>query len=216
MTEWIDLTQPIHPTMDKMEFLPCPETKRLSEQSDTSLQVTQLSLAVHTGTHIDAPNHAVSDGRDVADYSPDEWYRDGTVADVDVGPKEAIEVDDLGRARERISAGEVLVVRTGWQAHLESDIYAAHPYFSEELAAWLVDAGVAWVGMDFLTPDMPPDLRPDGFTFPVHTTLLEAEVLIVENLTNVAALPDRFSIAAAPLLIVGSDGSPVRAFARPH
>lgn len=215
MSEWIDLTQDIHPAVDKMEFLPCPETELLSEQSETSLQITHFSMAVHTGTHIDAPIHAVADGKDVAEFDAEKWYREGTVADVDVGPKEPIELSDVEPATDRIDPGEVLVVRTGWQKHIGTDTYADHPYFSQDLADWLVEMDVAWVGMDFLTPDMPPELRPEGFTYPIHTTLLENEVLIVENLTNVAALPERFTIAAAPLPIRGSDGSPVRAFARP-
>lgn len=67
---------------------------------------------------------------------------------------------------------------------VDDEAYFNHPYFAVELAEWLVDRDLTWVGMDFLTPDRQPELRPEEFTYPVHTTLLENDTLIVENLTN--------------------------------
>ncbi|MFB6069623.1 MAG: cyclase family protein [Halanaeroarchaeum sp.] len=216
MADWIDLTQDVHPEMERMEFLPCPEIVHLSEQSETSLQITELSLAVHVGTHMDAPVHAIDGGRSIDEFPPSKWHTDATVVDVDVGPESEIGLEAVRSAGDRLEPGDALVVRTGWQDHLGTDTYAEHPYFGRDLAEWIVDRDLAFVGMDFLTPDMPPDLRPAGFTYPIHTTLLDAEVLIVENLANVSALPETFTLVAAPLPIRGADASPVRAFARPR
>ena len=82
---------------------------------------------------------------------------------------------------------------------------------------WVVDRGVSWLGVDSLSPELPPQERPDGdFDYPVHTTLLESDVLIAENLTNLGAVAgERVEVNAVPLRLVGSDGSPVRVLARP-
>ncbi len=62
------------------------------------------------------------------------------------------------------------------------------------------------VGVDTTSVDHPP--------FEAHLALLGAGVLIVENLTNLDALPsDVFQFIATPLKIRGRDGSPVRAIA---
>ena len=54
-----------------------------------------------------------------------------------------------------------------------------------------------------------------GHPIPRHEILLGNALVIVENLTNLDKIPsDLFELSAAPLAIVGGDGSPVRAFAR--
>ena len=51
-------------------------------------------------------------------------------------------------------------------------------------------------------------------TLTVHHTLLEAGLILVENLTNLDRLPGRpFHFSALPLNLRGGDGSPVRAVA---
>ena len=49
----------------------------------------------------------------------------------------------------------------------------------------------------------------------VHHALLQqdVEIVIVEGLTNLDQLPERFTFAGFPLNIKGRDGSPIRAVA---
>lgn len=214
MSEFVDLSVDIHPEMDRMSFLPCPTVSRLSEQSETSLQVSAVSMPVHLGTHVDAPCHAIADGESVESVPVERWIRPGTVVNVDVEPRGEITRSQVAGAGDRLDPGDALIVRTGWlEEYGGTDTYADHPYFSQGVADWLVDQELSMVGMDFLTPDMPPELRSDEFTYPIHTTLLEAGVLIVENLANTGQLPARFRFGAPPIRIRGADGAPVRAFA---
>jgi kynurenine formamidase len=214
--EWTDLTLTMRPDMAKMPFLPCPEIERLNEQSDTSLQVSEVSFATHIGTHVDAACHAVADGESIEAYGPSRWLGRAVVREVDAEPRGAIDVADLEPVADDLGEADALVVRTGWEELIDEEAYHDHPYFSDELAAWLTEQDLSWVGMDFLTPDRPPELRPDGFTYPVHTTLLADDTLIVENLTNVGTLDaDTVEVAALPTKIAGSDGAPIRVVARP-
>ena len=70
-------------------------------------------------------------------------------------------------------------------------------------ARLLVDCGVQLVGVDTPSVDRSP--------FEAHLALLGNDVLIVENLTNLDAIPgENFELVAVPLAILGRDGSPVR------
>jgi arylformamidase len=60
--------------------------------------------------------------------------------------------------------------------------------FSLEAAQWLVDQKVKLVAVDTATPDLPYDLRPKDFQFPVHCMLLEDGVLISEQIANLHKL----------------------------
>ncbi|MEZ4736980.1 MAG: hypothetical protein R3E79_58615 [Caldilineaceae bacterium] len=54
-----------------------------------------------------------------------------------------------------------------------------------------------------------------GRTRPVHTTLLGANILIVEHLCNLASLPnDGFTFSAIPPKVKGAGTFPVRALAK--
>lgn len=75
-------------------------------------------------------------------------------------------------------------------------------------AQFLVDSDVHVVSLDTPSVDLPP--------FPAHLVLLGNDVVIVENLRNRDAIPQEvFELIVLLLKIVGRDGSPVRALARP-
>ncbi|MGZ9257846.1 MAG: cyclase family protein, partial [Candidatus Binatia bacterium] len=71
--------------------------------------------------------------------------------------------------------------------------------------------GIKMFGIDCITVDLPTPLRPKGFDFPVHRTLLGNDVLIAENVTNLGAvLGKRTRIMALPLRVKGSDAGHAR------
>jgi kynurenine formamidase len=216
--EWIDLSMTVDPTVPKMPVLPCPEFERVSEQGEQSLQVTQFTMTTHIGTHIDAPAHAIADGDAIDDLEVDRFVETAHVVGVDAEPMQAIDVDDVAPGLEDLEPGDAVIVRAGWEEHAGTETYHDHPYFTPELAEWLVEHDVGLVGMDFLTPDMPPSERPEGFTYPIHTTLLGDDVIILENLTNTAELVGTSTtIVVAPVKLGDADGAPVRAMAaRPN
>lgn len=111
-------------------------------------------------------------------------------------------------------AGRAVLLHTGWDARFGTDAYGdpAHPYLSEDGAAWLTDAGAALVGIDSVNID---DSSPaTGGTRPAHSTLLAAGIPIVEHLCGLAALPpEGFRFTSAPPLVAGMGTFPVRAFA---
>ena len=78
-----------------------------------------------------------------------------------------------------------------------------------EAAEYLISKEAAALGVDTLSPDPPEALR----ATPIHPAVLEKNLLIIENLTNLAELPDFFLFLALPLKIRAGSGSPIRAVA---
>jgi kynurenine formamidase len=85
------------------------------------------------------------------------------------------------------------------------------PRVSEELARWCVQRQVRMLGVE--APSV-ADVNNLAEVTLIHQILLGGGVIIVEGLTNLAALQrDRVYFGAVPLKIAGGDGSPCRAFA---
>jgi kynurenine formamidase len=105
--------------------------------------------------------------------------------------------------------GKAVLVHTGWGSHWRTDRYfEGHPFLTADAAAWLRDSGAVLVGIDSLNIDDTADLAR-----PVHSTLLRADVPIVEHLTGLGGLPDAgFRFFAVPVKFKGLGTFPVRAF----
>src|SRR5438128_4430961 len=105
--------------------------------------------------------------------------------------------------------GKAVLVRTGWDAHWRTDQYfEGHPFLTKDAAQYLVEAGVALVGIDSLNID---DI--DDLTRPVHSLLLAAEIPIVEHLRGLDQLPGTdFRFFAVPVKVKNMGTFPVRAF----
>jgi arylformamidase len=105
---------------------------------------------------------------------------------------------------------KAVLVHTGWSRHWRTDHYfEGHTYLTEGAAIYLRDQGAALVGIDSYNID---DIR-DGRR-PVHTTLLGAQIPIVEHMTNLGQLPDQgFRFHAAPVKVKNFGTFPVRAYA---
>ena len=211
----VDISHQLWPGMPKIPILPEVERHQVASIADGApLNISAITLALHVGTHIDAPAHAVDGAKTIDELPIERFAGSAVVAKVDRKPGEEITVDDVlagGPAPER---GEFLLVATGWSDKFLSPDYADHPSLSPELAAWCVEQGVPFVGVDMITPDLPVHRRGEGFDFPVHRTLLGAEVLIAENLTNLDAIAgQRVHVHAYPLAIRGGDAGPARVVA---
>jgi kynurenine formamidase len=107
-------------------------------------------------------------------------------------------------------SNHAVLVRTDHSATWGSEAYfEGHPHLSAGTADALVAAGVACVGIDSLNIDGTGEP-----TRPVHSTLLRAEIPIIEHLTGLDALPAAgFTFTAVPPKIEGAGTFTVRAFA---
>jgi arylformamidase len=171
-------------------------------------QIGKIEMVANTGTYIDAPFHRYADGKDVA------GLRLERLADLDAvvvqGPAAGSRAVDWRAFEGRELRGRAVLVRTGWDVRWGTPGYLTdNPFLTAAAAEYLVDEGVALVGIDSLNID---DIGDQAR--PVHSALLGAEIPIVEHLCNLGPLPDRgFRFSAVPPKVSGFGSWPVRAFA---
>lgn len=210
---WIELSHGIHEDTARMPFLPAPEVESLPEGYN---RASKFTLATHAGTHIEAPDHVLEDGKTIDEYPADRWLTEGVVCEVDADPNEAIRLDQVEPLAGELSAGEALVIQSGWDDLVGGDAYFEYPYFALELAEWIVEREPSWVGIDFPSPEDASRIDEDAYDYPVHTTLLENDIPIAENMTNLSELAGRrVELVALPLNLRGVEAAPARIVARP-
>ncbi|HEX9878671.1 MAG TPA: cyclase family protein [Candidatus Binatia bacterium] len=208
----VDLSRVIYDGMPKIPVLPEVHVRRcFSLGQGHALNVTEISLPCHAGTHVDAPVHIVADGKSIEEMPLECFIGPGAVIAVKKGGGEDVTARDLESSGVPVAAGDILMLFTGWDAKFESADYNLHPYLSVDAARWIVERGVKLFGIDCITVDLPTPLRPKNFTFPVHRTLLGHDVLIAENVTNLTNIVGKkCRIFALPIKVQGSDAAPAR------
>ena len=121
-----------------------------------------------------------------------------------------IGVKDLEPYQDRIKEVDFLLLYTGWSQYWGSEKYFTnYPVLSVEAAHWLSNFDLKGLGLDTISAD-----TADSQDYLVHKALLQKEMIIIENLTNLADLPwNQFDFSCFPLNFEDADGSPVRAVA---
>ena len=96
-----------------------------------------ITVYNHTGTHVDAPAHFVSNGRRVSDYLPEELvFRKPVLIDVPRKAGEWVEREDVEKVGSK--NGDCLLIRTGFGIFRGRKIYRTHnPGISPETILWL-------------------------------------------------------------------------------
>ncbi len=211
---FIDLSHVITDGMQTYPGLPVPRvvdhlSRDAAEEiygAGITFQIGLVTMCTNTGTYLDVPFHRYADGHDlselalerVADVPAICLHRPGA-GGIDLS------ADDLTDAR-----GRAVLIRTDHARHWGDEAYfSQHPHLTAAAADVLVAAGAMCVGIDSLNID-----ATDGTGRPVHSTLLGAEIPIVEHLTNLDRLPERgFRFTAVPPKITGAGTFTVRAYA---
>jgi kynurenine formamidase len=175
----------------------------------------------HAGTHVDAPIHLGGiDGPTIEEIHLDSWMGEAYVLDFTHKKENEYvlvnEVKKWEKDNSVISKESVVLFNFGWDKNwttdygVENQIYLKNnPGISEEVAEYLVKKKVKIVGGDIPTIDSDADPLEKA-----HRILLPSGINIIENLSNLSALPPTGSfLVATPLKIKGGTGCPVRAFA---
>ncbi len=210
--EMIDLSRVIYDGMPKIPVLPDVHVQRcLSLEKGHPLNVTEISLPCHAGTHVDAPVHIIDNGKSIEEIPLEDFVGPGAVIPVKKRGGEEVTAQDLEDSGVPVSRGDILMLFTGWDEKFESPDYNIHPYLSIDAAEWIVGKGVKLLGIDCITVDLPTPMRQKGFEFPVHRILLGNGVLIAENVANLGEVTGKkIRILALPLKVKGSDAGHAR------
>jgi kynurenine formamidase len=211
----VDLSMPLDERTPFYPGDPEPAICAATTIAADGFNVSRLELGSHSGTHCDAPYHFDSDGARLHELPLERFLGRGVVVDATgLGPRAAIGPERLEPYADALGPGAIVLLRTGWDAHRDSDAYFAHPYLDGEACARLLELGVRTVGIDAINLDETPAGALDLARFRCHAQISAAGGVIVENLVGLGAVdfPDPL-ISVLPLSIPGGDGAPARAVA---
>lgn len=191
---------------------------RRSARSEEMVRVGFVrNLCIHTGTHVDAPCHAITGRREIAQIELDRLVGEAVVLDLgELAPNEAVDRGHLERFDGDARAGDIVVLYSHWSERRwgDDEYWTDSPYLTVEAARWLVARRPRAIVFDFFEEYDARFADFDPIGFRVHREILGQDVLIVEHVVNLGALPRRGArFVAAPLKLDGMEGSPVRAFA---
>jgi arylformamidase len=204
----LDVTLTLRPDMPTWPGEPGPVIRPHSRIADgRSANVSVLTLANHTGTHVDPPIHFIEGAASVEEMPLEAM----------IGPCHVLRYD----ARQPISAQWLeeqgvppsvtrILLRTP-----NSELWRepAHAFVREFVALddsagrWCVEHGMVLVGLDYLSIE-PFGSSPRGH--PVHKALLRANVVIIEGLDLHEVDAGDYELICLPVKIQRGDGAPAR------
>ncbi len=204
--QFIDLTHTIKPDMPVYPGTAPPQISEACSIAKDGYREKALSIYSHTGTHIDAPAHILTDGNTLDTLPTEYFYGKATVLDVS-------HIPDLAKNSINLSLPnsiDFVIFYTGWYHKWgTSAFFTGFPAPSTETASYLAGLGIKGVGTDAISIDLA-----GATNFIVHKILLEHQILILENLTNLAGLVGQiFTLCCWPLKFADADGAPIRAVA---
>ncbi len=205
---WIDVSVPVRAGMVHWPDDPEVEIIRIADMAEGyPMNLSMLSMSAHTGTHVDAPLHMVSEGAAI-DQAPLALLV-GRARVIEIVSEKIIEPGEL---RDKgIEPGSRILFKTAnsprcWKASGFVEDYVG---LSPAAADYLAERKVALVGIDYLSigPYGPENEQ-------THQVLLHAGVWVIEGLDLSAVEAGEYEMVCLPINLVRAEGSPARVIVR--
>jgi arylformamidase len=202
----VDISVPIRDAMTVYRGNPPVRIRPAMTLQRDGVNLSELCLGSHTGTHVDAPSHFIRSGIGVDRLDLGRFIGPAWVADLR-RVKGGITADDLSKARIPRGSRRILLRTSNsrWW-HPARAFQTDFVYLAADGAAWMTDRGIELVGIDYLSIE--------GYAVPgapTHKRLLGAGIPILEGLDLFNARPGRWQMAALPLRMVNGDAGLTRA-----
>lgn len=188
---------------------PVKVSLKMSMADGDFANVSQICMGVHTGTHVDAPNHFIEGTKKVVDLDLDTLIGACTVVEV----SSDVMAITASHARGFPAAERLLIkTRNSWFWDNVSDGFRKDfTYIEPEAARALVEKGIRLIGFDYLSVEAFDAESPD-----THIAFLEREVVILEGLDLRQVPPGEYELICLPMKFDGGagDGAPARTVLR--
>lgn len=209
----IDLSQPLYDGAPNCPAHPPVKSEIIADHPQHGWRVELLTLASHTGSHVDSPYHKLAGGPNLDQIPLEKFVGPAVVADLrDSHADLPLTSSMMTRKLQGDLTDKIVLLATGWgQKRAKTDEWLYHPPFlSPEGAEWLVEQKIRGVGIDHYSIAG----AHDPVNSHTHEILLGANVWIVEELffpEEVFSLPQPFQFWSLPINLKGHTG----AFCRP-
>lgn len=199
----IDISLPLN---NQTVIYPGNVPLEISVHHEMPAHATHLSKIVmgsHTGTHIDAPAHAVIGGANLDQIPLATLIGPCRVLDFSE-VKESVKTEDLKKFSPK--KGERLLAKTSNSKGGFEKFYDDYIYLDGDAADYLVSIGIALFGIDYFSIK-----KRGGKDHRPHTSLLAKGIPIVEGIDLSKVEAGEYNLFCLPLRFTGIEGGPVRA-----
>ena len=206
----IDLSQPIFDGCPNCPEHPAVRSQIIADHDAGGWRLEKLTLANHTGSHVDAPLHKIAGGASLDEIPLERWVGPARIADLrDSHADQLITAHLISRVlHEHMHTlnDQIILLATGWgYRRARTPEWLHHmPQLASDGAQWLVEKKVRGVGIDHYSVGGAE----------THEILLKHNIWIVEELHFPAAvfsIPQPFQFWSLPINLKGHTG----AFCRP-
>jgi len=209
---FLDLSVPLYDNCPGIPDVDPPHLRMLANAAVGGWNLERLDMALHWGTHMDAPYHqGLAPTMDA--YTPELLQGPAVAVDcLDAAPGLAVGADRLRLSVPAIGQGDIVLICAAWwrrRAWSEEWIDGA-PRLTVDGARFLAERGIRGVGVEGYSVGGRGE---DNYA--VHRALLERGIWIAEGLRLDRELlpPARWHVIALPLLVRESSGAPARVIA---
>lgn len=207
----IDLSQSINSNIKLYPGSPNVHFLKWSKYSIDGYDSEAIFLSTHTGTHMDAPSHFIEGAESIDDIDVNRFVMKNVhLLKIFKSSNQLITAEDIINSNIDIKENDSIVFSTGWEHNYNSDNYiSSNPGLSPQAATYLSNKKINAVAID--SPSIDSGIESE---FPVHQILLKNNIIIIENICNLAQIDKKiFKLIVIPLRLRGASGSPVRALA---
>lgn len=176
-----------------------PQFDTVANHPNNGVHETNVTMNLHTGTHIDYPLHMIEDGK----------TSDNEVLDTLIGPCKVI---DLTSVKHNISQADLepytindndfVLFKT--RNSLSEDFLSDFVYLDESGARYLSSKHIRGVGIDGLGIERAQPAHP------THKILLSKDIIIIEGLRLKDIKEGTYELYCLPLKIQGVEAVPAR------
>lgn len=205
-----DLTHTIKGEMTLYPGTANPKIEQIASMEKNLYREHKIEITSHTGTHIDAPAHMKPLGKTLDQMDISQFIGIAYCIDVSDIKGQTIELEHIKNYKDKIEICDFLILKTNNYKTWNTDKYFNdYKTLSIDGAKWLTKMNLKGIGVDAISVD-----TMDTESFEIHYEILATDsMIIIENLNNLAHLPDFFKLSVMPMKFENSDGSPVRAIA---
>ncbi|PNT57474.2 hypothetical protein POPTR_001G301700v4 [Populus trichocarpa] len=188
------------------QFLQFPEKIK----NGSMVNVSEMKMVTHTGTHVDAPGHFYDHyfdaGFDVDTLDLEVLNGPGLLIDAPRGTNITAEVMKSLNIPKGVRRVLFRTDNTDRRLMFKNQFDTSFVGFTQDGAKWLVEnTDIKLIGIDYLSVAAWSDLAS------AHLVLLESrEIIIVESLKLDDIQPGIYSIHCLPLRLLGAEASPIR------
>jgi len=205
-----DLTHTIKGKMTLYPGTANPKIEQIASMEKNLYREHKIEITSHTGTHIDAPAHMKPLGKTLDQMDISQFIGRAYCIDVSDIKGQTIELEYIKKYKDKIEICDFLILKTNnYKAWNTDEYFNDYKTLSIDGAKWLTKMNLKGIGVDAISVD-----TMDTESFEIHYEILATDsMIIIENLNNLAHLPDFFNLSVMPMKFENSDGSPVRAIA---